>query len=167
MPAWAEVGGIASSLCLNPPPLQQNLDLISYLRAIPDRRMRRGVRFPALYLLLVSAQQQSADGGGRTARRQRQAQQDQEARRQRESQRDARQSWGDSQQNSRQADRNPEAGPDRQRAEALILLELSHGASLAAVKAAHLRLVKCHHPDMGGAAEAFRRINSAYQLLIA
>jgi hypothetical protein len=117
--------------------------------------------------------QQQADRE-REARRQRQAQQDQEAwrqqeaRRQRESQRDARQSWGDSQQNSRQAaGRNPAAGPDRQRAEALILLELSHGASLAAVKAAHRRLVKCHHPDMGGDAEAFRRINAAYQLLIA
>ncbi len=39
--------------------------------------------------------------------------------------------------------------------------------ALAAVKAAHRRLVKCHHPDMGGDAEAFRRINAAYQLLIA
>jgi hypothetical protein len=31
-----------------------NLDLISYLRSIPDARMRRGVRFPAWYLLLVA-----------------------------------------------------------------------------------------------------------------
>ena len=31
-----------------------DLDLISYLRSIPDARMRRGVRFPAWYLLLVS-----------------------------------------------------------------------------------------------------------------
>ena len=31
-----------------------DLDLISYLRAIPDQRMRRGVRFPAWYLLLVA-----------------------------------------------------------------------------------------------------------------
>ena len=30
-----------------------DLDLISYLKAIPDARMRRGVRFPAWYLLLV------------------------------------------------------------------------------------------------------------------
>jgi hypothetical protein len=30
------------------------LDLISYLRSIPDARMRRGVRFPAWYLLLVA-----------------------------------------------------------------------------------------------------------------
>jgi hypothetical protein len=29
-------------------------DLISYLRSIPDARMRRGVRFPAWFLLLVA-----------------------------------------------------------------------------------------------------------------
>jgi curved DNA-binding protein CbpA len=38
---------------------------------------------------------------------------------------------------------------------------------VAAVKAAHRRLVKRHHPDMGGDAESFRRINDAYQLLMA
>ena len=31
-----------------------DLDLISYLKAIPDARMRRGVRIPAWYLLLVT-----------------------------------------------------------------------------------------------------------------
>jgi len=31
-----------------------DLNLISYLRSIPDARMRRGVRFPAWYLLLVA-----------------------------------------------------------------------------------------------------------------
>jgi hypothetical protein len=30
-----------------------DLDLISYLKAIPDARMRRGVRIPAWSLLLV------------------------------------------------------------------------------------------------------------------
>jgi hypothetical protein len=30
------------------------LDLIRYLRSIPDARMRRGIRFPAWYLLLVA-----------------------------------------------------------------------------------------------------------------
>lgn len=29
-----------------------DLDLIAYLKSIPDARMRRGVRFPAWYLLL-------------------------------------------------------------------------------------------------------------------
>ena len=31
-----------------------DLYLISYLQAIPDARMRRGVRIPAWYLLLVA-----------------------------------------------------------------------------------------------------------------
>jgi hypothetical protein len=31
-----------------------DLDLISFLRAIPDTRMRRGIRIPAWYLLLVA-----------------------------------------------------------------------------------------------------------------
>ena len=31
-----------------------DLDLISFLKAIPDARMRRGVRIPAWYLLLVA-----------------------------------------------------------------------------------------------------------------
>jgi len=31
-----------------------NLDLISFLQAIPDPRMRRGVRIPSWYLLLVA-----------------------------------------------------------------------------------------------------------------
>ena len=31
-----------------------DLDLISYLKAIPDARMQRGVRIPAWYLLLVA-----------------------------------------------------------------------------------------------------------------
>lgn len=31
-----------------------DLDLISYLKAVPDARMRRGVRIPSWYLLLVA-----------------------------------------------------------------------------------------------------------------
>ena len=34
-----------------------DLDLISFLKAIPDVRMRRGVRIPAWYLLLVAVLQ--------------------------------------------------------------------------------------------------------------
>ena len=55
----------------------------------------------------------------------------------------------------------------RQQAEALEALGLHWGATSDAVKAAHRRLVKRHHPDMGGDAEAFRRINAAYQWLTA
>jgi hypothetical protein len=44
--------------CLLPVPeslsAATDLDLISYLKAIPDVRMRRGVRIPAWYLLLVA-----------------------------------------------------------------------------------------------------------------
>jgi hypothetical protein len=37
-----------------PPAAATDLDLISFLRAIPDTRMRRGIRIPAWYLLLVA-----------------------------------------------------------------------------------------------------------------
>jgi len=67
----------------------------------------------------------------------------------------------------RSSQQGRQAAPDRQRVEALDILELSWGAPVAAVKAAHRRLVKRHHPDMGGDAESFRRINDAYQLLMA
>jgi len=56
---------------------------------------------------------------------------------------------------------------DPRRLEALQALELRWGASREAIKAAHRRLVKRHHPDMGGQAADFHRINAAYQLLIA
>jgi hypothetical protein len=36
------------------PAAATDLDLISFLRAIPDTRMRRGIRIPAWYLLLVA-----------------------------------------------------------------------------------------------------------------
>jgi len=75
--------------------------------------------------------------------------------------------WGAGAGDSRGSEQGRHAAPDRQRVEALGILELSWGASMAAVKAAHRRLVKRHHPDMGGDAESFRRINDAYQLLMA
>jgi hypothetical protein len=49
----------------------------------------------------------------------------------------------------------------------LTILGLGPGASLREVKAAHRRLVKRHHPDMGGDAETFRHIDAAYRRLIA
>lgn len=58
-------------------------------------------------------------------------------------------------------------GSDPRRQQAYRQLGLEWGASREAIKRAHRRLVKQHHPDMGGEAEAFRRINEAYQLLIA
>ena len=53
------------------------------------------------------------------------------------------------------------------RADALAVLGLQAGASQEAIKKAFRRLVKQHHPDMGGSAEAFRRISEAYQSLMA
>ncbi|TCD56348.1 J domain-containing protein [Synechococcus sp. BS55D] len=49
----------------------------------------------------------------------------------------------------------------------LAVLGLQAGASQEAIKQAFRRLVKQHHPDMGGSAEAFRRISEAYQSLMA
>jgi len=52
------------------------------------------------------------------------------------------------------------------RREALQLLGLEVGASPQAIKRAYWRLAKTHHPDLGGDAEAFRRIDAAYRLLM-
>jgi curved DNA-binding protein CbpA len=46
------------------------------------------------------------------------------------------------------------------------VLGLDANASLAEIKQAHRKLVKQHHPDLGGSAEAFRRVNEAYQSLV-
>ncbi len=55
---------------------------------------------------------------------------------------------------------------DPHRVAALSVLGLEWGASMQAIKQAHRRLVKQHHPDVGGTAEAFRRVNDAYQFLV-
>ena len=103
-----------------------------------------------------------------TARREREARQ-QAWGRQQDGRRPGSRSWGwnGTSGAGSEEDRSTQAAPDPRRAEALSILELSWGASRAAVTAAHRRLVKLHHPDMGGDAESFRRINDAYQLLIA
>ena len=53
------------------------------------------------------------------------------------------------------------------RTEALAVLGLQAGASPEAIKQAFRHLVKQHHPDVGGSAEAFRRVTEAYQCLVA
>jgi len=53
------------------------------------------------------------------------------------------------------------------RADALAVLGLQAGASQEVIKRAFRHLVKQHHPDMGGSAEAFRRVTEAYQRLVA
>ena len=70
----------------------------------------------------------------------------------------------------RRPDRQPQStdqGRDPRRVVALSVLGLEWGASTQAIKQAHRRLVKQHHPDVGGTAEAFRRVNDAYQFLVA
>ncbi|MFM7464906.1 MAG: J domain-containing protein [Cyanobium sp.] len=57
------------------------------------------------------------------------------------------------------------ATPDPRR-EALRLLGLEGGASPQAIKRAYWRLAKTHHPDLGGDAEAFHRLDAAYRLLV-
>tara|TARA_E500000331_G_scaffold353437_1_gene404112 strand:- start:721 stop:1533 length:813 start_codon:yes stop_codon:yes gene_type:complete len=50
--------------------------------------------------------------------------------------------------------------------EALHVLGLKPGASQDSIKKSYRRLVKQHHPDIGGSAEEFRKVNEAYQQLI-
>ena len=66
----------------------------------------------------------------------------------------------------RQRLRGPRRPSGDSRADALAVLGLEQGATAEAIKRAHRRLVKLHHPDMGGSAEAFRRVNEAYQQLV-
>ena len=52
--AWVEVFGIGLLSVPEIASAATNPDLSSFLKAIPDARMRRGLRIPARYLLLVS-----------------------------------------------------------------------------------------------------------------
>jgi hypothetical protein len=49
---------------------------------------------------------------------------------------------------------------------ALRELGLEPGASVPMIKRAYRRLAKAHHPDLGGDAEAFHRLEAAYRLLL-
>ena len=48
-------------------------------------------------------------------------------------------------------------------AQAFTVLGLAHDASFDAVQQHYRLLAKRHHPDMGGEAEQFRRVQSAYE----
>ena len=52
------------------------------------------------------------------------------------------------------------------RAGALRELGLEPGASVPMIKRAYRRLAKAHHPDLGGDAKAFHRLEAAYRLLL-
>ena len=73
----------------------------------------------------------------------------------------------DQRRTDRQSQTAGDQGRDPRRVAALTVLGLEWGASKQAIKQAHRRLVKQHHPDVGGTAEAFRRVNDAYQFLVA
>lgn len=62
----------------------------------------------------------------------------------------------------------PGDGPAQEdpRQQALRLLGLEPDAGVAAIRRAYRRLVKAHHPDLGGDVEAFHRLDAAYRLLI-
>ena len=66
----------------------------------------------------------------------------------------------------RRSDRVDDAAPRDSRAAALAVLGLQADAGPDAIKAAFRQLVKRHHPDVGGSADAFRRVSEAYQQLI-
>ena len=59
-----------------------------------------------------------------------------------------------------------DGGPGGARSEALKVLGLEPGATQQMIRKAYRRLVKQHHPDVGGSKAAFRRVHEAYQLLV-
>ncbi|MAB55780.1 MAG: molecular chaperone DnaJ [Synechococcus sp. CPC35] len=59
-----------------------------------------------------------------------------------------------------------DVGPGGARSEALKVLGLEPGATQQMIRKAYRRLVKQHHPDVGGSKAAFRRVHEAYQLLL-
>ena len=67
----------------------------------------------------------------------------------------------------RTTDREPSAAAVSEEEQALAVLGLQVGATQEQIKQAFRRLVKRHHPDVGGSAHAFRRVNEAYQQLTA
>ena len=60
----------------------------------------------------------------------------------------------------------PDVGSWGARSEALKVLGLESGATQQMIRKAYRRLVKQHHPDVGGSKAAFRRVHEAYQLLL-
>ena len=113
-----------------------------------------------------------ADLRQRQQRLERPGSQHRQGRRTRTDQRSTDQRCTDQRQSDRQTHQHSAADPapadaDPRLLAALQVLGLRWGASREAIKAAHRRLVKRHHPDMGGQAADFHRINAAYQLLLA
>ena len=149
--------------------LEQRLDRLApglghdLLMAVQDLRSKQQLALLAAFALYgASAREWLADEPRRVVAELRQQSQRLEHQR-------ARRQPGSRTRNDRTTDQSwvPPSGADPRRAEAYRQLGLAWGASREAIKKAHRRLVKQHHPDVGGEAEAFRRVNDAYQLLIA
>jgi hypothetical protein len=67
----------------------------------------------------------------------------------------------------RTAPPRPERGPGEMgRAEALAVLGLAEGATAEDIQAAHRRLIRRVHPDVGGSADLAARINRAKDILL-
>jgi hypothetical protein len=151
-------------------------DLVQALGAGPPNRKRLAIQV-AFALYGLSASEWLDDDPRRVVMELRQRQQqlerdDTQRRRGRRTSSDRRRtdrSDSDTRDRQHRASANAAAGADGdpRRLAALRVLGLEWGASRQAIKAAHRRLVKQHHPDMGGRAEDFHRINDAYQLLVA
>ena len=116
---------------------------------------------PRRVVMELRQRQQQLERGGSQRRRGRRTSSDRRSSDRSESER----SRTDGRESGRSRPASSDADP--RRLAALRVLGLEWGASRQAIKTAHRRLVKQHHPDMGGRAEDFHRINDAYQLLVA
>ena len=128
-------------------------DLLAAVGARPSKRSMAVLAAFALYGVRASEwlEEDSARVVMDLRQRQRHAQTSNSGRRTRSDRRSTDRHW-------RQADA---------RLKALSVLGLDASATQDAIKQAFRRLVKQHHPDVGGSADAFRRVNDAYQLLTA
>jgi len=146
--------------------LQQRLDrLVSglgtdLLSAVGRRATKKGMAVLAAFALYgVRASEWLDEDPARVVAELRQRLRPNSSRRTRTDQRSTDQRSSESRQSNAQAWTSS--------SDALAVLGLQAGASQEAIKKAFRRLVKQHHPDMGGSAEAFRRISEAYQSLMA
>ena len=132
--------------------------------ALQGLRSKQRLALQAAFALYgVSAREWLEDDPRRVVADLRQRAQQQEQQRQRQAGRRTR----SDQRSTDQRTTDQADAQDPRRLEAYRVLGLRWGASREAIKKAHRRLVKQHHPDMGGEAAAFRRVNDAYQLLMA
>jgi len=125
---------------------------IEWLSAEPGRVVAELLRL--MERLETTASQQTPPGAGRGASRAGP----------RRGTRTANTSWASGDQEGARRPATPPASGSE--AEALAILGLEPGASRALIKRTYRQLAKLHHPDLGGDAAAFQRLDAAYRLLI-